>query len=430
MKKRIITVLITLMSGVMFSGCQEAGNSENKVVIAGYGFDDETERYISLCRAKHPEISIEIKDYQQFGDPGDALKQLKVDLVAGKCGDILISTQYFHAEDYMDFGVFLDLNTIEESGDIKERILPNILTSVEYDDKITAFYPYFTINCYATKKNIVSDDKWNRDQLLEVFNATVENGQNFWGNRSDTKIQNFIISEICNDYSMDRPLDREWYTELIDTSRKMMKLSEDHKADESDDLIYKNEKVICREVSIDSFDRYYYLKTAVFDDDISLLGNASDENTICINPELMCSILSASQNQEDAWSVISYFMSEEFQRKIAYTESFPVSSEAFDLMYQNTLLDYYCDENGNYLEKKDGSYIINDNFVKFPLPKKEDLQEIYDQLTSINNISQQKYDLRNALMSDISTRFLSDDSSEQIFEKINQTYMLYTAEKE
>lgn len=128
--------------------------------------------------------------------------------------------------------------------------------------------------------------------------------------------------------------------------------------------------------------------------------------------------------------MISYFMSEEFQRKIAYTESFPVSSEAFDLMYQNTLLDYYCDENGNYLEKKDGSYIINDNFVKFPLPKKEDLQEIYDQLTSINNISQQKYDLRNALMSDISTRFLSDDSSEQIFEKINQTYMLYTAEKE
>lgn len=427
MKNRFFSIFLLLVIFTNITGCTASKKNPDKVIIAGYGIDSEAQTYINFCRKAHPEIKIEIKDYQEYGTTDDALKQLKLDINAGNCGDIFISSKYF-STDYSKFGIFQNLNEIQGFEEIKAQMLPNILKSIETDGNIYSCYPFFTLHCHAAKKDTVNAEQWNRKGILNLLRSAVNNDINFFGNNSDTQIQNVIISEICHDYDNGNSLDKDWYSQFIEIGRQLAEIEKNSDVDYSDELIFKKDKVICREVNIDSFENYYYLEKAFFDDDISLLGDAYDENTISINAELMFSILSNSSNKESAWTVLSYFMSDEFQKTIAKTDNFPVFKNAFDTMYDNSVQEYYIDENGNQTEKKDGIYIINGMDVKFDLPTEKDLKEIYDVLTSVDQIQNQNYNLRKEMLGLISASFDSDKKCEQIIDEINNAYQLYMSE--
>jgi len=426
-KINLCGIILALIIAANITGCSFSKKKSNQVVIAGYGIESDVQLFINLCRKAHPEIEIEVKDYKDYGQTADALKQLKLDINAKKCGDIFISSKYF-STDYSKFGIFQNLNEIQGFDEIKSKMLPNILKSVETDGNIYSVYPFFTLNCHAAKKSNVMPEQWSRKGILDILDSAVDNDINFFGNNSDTKIQNIIISEICHDYDNGASLDKEWYSEFIDTGRQLAKIEKTSDVDYSDELIFKNNEVICSEVTIDSFDKYYYIKKACFDDDITLLGSAYDENTIAINAELMMSILSDSSNKEGAWTVLSYFMSDEFQEIIAKSDSFPVFKDSFETMYDNALQEYYIDENGNKTEKKDGIYVINGMEVKFDLPTEKDLKEIYDILTSADQIQKQNYNLRKELMDLIGKSFDSDKKSEQIIDELDNAYQLYMSE--
>ncbi|WP_295084807.1 hypothetical protein [Ruminococcus sp.] len=430
MKKKLFYILLILVILINSYGCKNADKTINRVTIAGYGLDDETLQYINLCQKSNPEIKIEIKDYQKYGKTDEAIKQLKIDLNTGNCGDLFISSNYFYLSDYFDYSISRNLNEFQEINEIKDKMLPNILQSIETNGEIYEIYPFYTINCFAAKKNVINSEQWNRKGILDILNRAVDNDTNLFGNNSDTKLQSLIISEICHDYDEGKSLDKNWYSKLIEASIQLSKLEKNSIVDYSDELIFKNNQVICREANIDSFENYYYLKKAYFDDDISLLGDAYDKNTVLINPEIKLSILSNSLNKNSALKIITYFMSEEFQKIVACSNAFPVFINEFNAMYNNTLQENIYDENGNVLEKKDGMYIVNGNEIKFDLPVKRDLEEIYSLLTSVNKLKKQNYNLRKEILSEISYSFDSDKEPEQIFDDINNIYNTYVSENQ
>ena len=120
MKINFCGIILALIIAANITGCTFSKKKASQVVIVGYGIENDVQLFINLCRKAHPEIEIEVKDYKEYGQTADALKQLKI-----KDVDIALVAYGHNLE-----------STIMTTALLKEIGVPRIIVRVDDDHYI------------------------------------------------------------------------------------------------------------------------------------------------------------------------------------------------------------------------------------------------------------------------------------------------------
>lgn len=432
--KKVILFFLACITIVFICSCGKYKEEKNTLDIIGFEISDEEEEFIQQFRISHPGITINVTDYAQFGDKADGLIRMNADIMAKKCGDIVIANTLIPIDSYIDKALLWNMNEADGIEEMKETILPNIIESCQKDEQLYSIFPDFNVYCFAGKRNIVEESLWNEQSICDVLSEYQKSGVNLFNEQSRGIYQNLVVQMLWQDINNNGMLTNdEIYINLLENARKLIKISDSYGMAASDDVMpYRKGEVALSLEIIDSFEFYYFLKKAKFDDDVILLGYPLEKNLPVFDTDIEFSIFNCSDNKELAWEFVSYYFSEEYQNSYIYgtKNAFPVNKEALQKMYEIALGDKSVDDEGNFTINKENSFYIGEQKIDMGIPTEKDLASLLDIIYSMNTVRKIDVNLMEIVDTELSEFWESSDSADETYGSIKSMVELYISESE
>ncbi|MDR2889687.1 MAG: extracellular solute-binding protein [Lachnospiraceae bacterium] len=193
-----ISLLILLLLGCSFAGCNPKPDQDPEVktlTLAVFENNPRLSEWVSIYNKNHPEVSITLVNYfDKYSDSFEALKQLKIEIVAGK-GPDLIDFSLLYSPIDASSGMLVDLYPLMQNDARfnKQDFYYNILESLEVGDSLYVLAPTFGITSYATTNHELSGlERMDIEQLIEVYNQREDGTILFPG---ETKSD--VLAKIC-----------------------------------------------------------------------------------------------------------------------------------------------------------------------------------------------------------------------------------------
>lgn len=423
---KVISIATALLTMIISVSCS-SNKQEKTLTIAGIGISYAETDFLNNYRESNPDVTLIIKDYEKFGS--EAIDKLNIDISQNQAGDILVSSGNIDLDSLVEKNVLLNL---EPLFDLEEEMIPAVFNSIKKPDGIYYVYPYFTSECFIAKSKHIKENEWNRDHIISLLRSFSESETDVFGKNPDLSMEKIISQCLINDINNESfSSNMNFYVELIDVCRKLFKISESLNTDYNDDYNYYNDKVICKNEIIFSFNDFYYNEKGYFGDEISVLGSINEQNELQIGAGAFYSIFKNSENSSTAIDFIKEFFKDDYQMQMVYDGmTFPVLQNAFDKMSESTLSWYEYGEDGLCTEKK--QYICNMNEKTFDLgyPEKEWLSRYYEKIKNDGCVSFTDPNLRSLIRTSLADIWSSDESSSEIFKQIEKKINLYLSEKQ
>jgi len=279
---------------------------------------------VDTFNINNPGGQIEIIQYGTiYGDDmEDGIMQLNLDIIGGKCPDILIIHPDLSFGAYATMGVFrdlypyLDYDVSFNYDDFQE----NIIRAYEMDGKLFALPVAFHVNALAGKAAELGDTKeWKLDDLITFVERYPDN-QVFW-RPTKTAVLELLLKangENIVDWktgtsaakAKNLGFDREIFIKMLTFAGRYIdeeRYSEEQMAQDRID----NGDIKLMEISATPNGQFYM---EIFKAPTSFVGYPSESgNGFLVSSHMLLAISSICVNNETAWNFIQYLLSEEYQ---------------------------------------------------------------------------------------------------------------------
>lgn len=267
----------------------------------------------------HPEHVIQVKDYSEYDNESNnytgAETQLDLDILDGNVPDI-ISMQSLSMEKYARKGLLADLYKLIEND--SERPLSsyfeNVLATCEYNGKLCAFIPAFSINTLTIKSSIIGDKTSLSFDDLKKLQQEYPDASLFDVTTSRSEILTTIFTANFNHYINYAKASCNFtdgsFAELLELCASFPEeinwdeiYGEDYDWQAEQDKYKKNQTLLMSEYLYDFEELRYTVNQ--FGEDVTYVGYPAAEGAgHIINPNAMFAISSKSPFTDVAWEFV------------------------------------------------------------------------------------------------------------------------------
>lgn len=175
-------------------GCNQSGNDskpyfdlltrrpmsevENTQIITMASLYDNSggDLHVSEFNKSQSKYRVKFVDYNQYNDDystDGAMKQLHLDIIAGKAPDIIVTSDLSTIRSLSGKGAFVDLYELMENDSEVNRktLMPNMLSALESPDgSLYTLAPSFSTVTLAAKTSLYNKKGWTFDDMFEFYN--------------------------------------------------------------------------------------------------------------------------------------------------------------------------------------------------------------------------------------------------------------------
>ena len=435
---------------------RDASELENtKIITLGTLYDDySVSQRIKEFNKSHDDVRIKNVNYAKYNEydeeTGEALnsstQQLKMDIVAGKAPDMIVTYNDSIITSLANKDIYCDLYEFMNKDDelTKDKFIPSILTLGEYNGKLLSISPTFEVSTYAIKSKYFDKENWTFEDMKEVYE---KNKDKMSLTRMDSK--QTIFSLLL--YSSNEYIDYEKATCNFDTDNFTELLEFCNQFPDSDDLFnwdsssegemqkflndsetaVKDDKALIYDTYFTDFRVYAQTKQGAFGgEDITLVGYPSSNGKGAkVLSEQSFAILQSSSNQQECWSFIKdFFLNTTYDSQSVW--GLPSLKEAFDKKAEESMKKpYYIDENGKKQEYDDVWYSGDQSININPLTKEEKdfmLDYISNVDASLNIISD---DVDKIITDETDAYFKGEKSAKEVASTIQSKISILLSEQ-
>ena len=430
---------------------RDASELENtKIITIGTLYDDyQITQKINNFNKSHDDIRIKAVNYEKYNDYDEenekynnsAARQLKMDIVAGKAPDMIVTYDRSVISSLAGKDIFTDLYGLMDKDLSKDMILDNILKASECDGKLLALSPTFYVNTLACKTKYCDIENWTFDDLKKTYES-LPDGMGLCELDSNEAVLQLVLSGLTDyiDYSNNTcNFDTPEFKDMIEFCAKFpdteeiidwKNASNEEMNEFSDDMMakFKEDRALVSSLYISDFRDYKMAKQGTFGDDITLVGlPSSDGKGSKLGFDQNFAILDSSDAKAECWDFIKGFFTEE-----AYKEahSFPVTKDGFEKKAENAMKKRtYTDENGKEVEYDDHFYIGNKEITIDPLTE-EEKDYIVDYVRNTTAVSSEISDeIAEMGMECLKPYFKGEKSLDETIELLQSKISIYLSEQ-
>ncbi|MCL2717519.1 MAG: hypothetical protein FWE14_01900 [Lachnospiraceae bacterium] len=257
---------------------------------------------------------VEMNDYTMNGsiDFDDAVTRFNIDLITGNISDIIMLPSRMPSNNYINKGLFADLNQFMDSDPDFNRAeyLPGLFEALNRDGKIYEIFPLFLIDVIQAKTaDVGSDIGWTLDE----FAAFLEDKPNPQYIISDFTKERFIRMAIFNQFinplTGEPQFNRDEFKKILAIAERFPAAGIQHaKIDEilkglndGDPLMHSN---LIMSFSRTKIDEYFN-----FGEETTLKGwPISEGNGLMFLAFNYFSISAQTENHDGAWAFLKYIL--------------------------------------------------------------------------------------------------------------------------
>lgn len=423
-------------------------NTKVITVAMMYPDSDITSR-ISEFNKQNNGYRITVEDYSKYSEYdsktetviNSPAKQFQLDVISGKVPDMLVTYDRSTISLLAGKGLFADLYDIMDKSDglSKDDILPNVLKANEIDGKLYSISPFFSVNTWAAKADIVDHQGWTLNEMIETYDKYKDKMSFTTWDYKDSILYSLIYQ--CSDF-----IDYEKGTCNFD-SPDFIKLMEfcnqfpsyEENADDDGEIIMmgddndtklRNGKVLIDDFYLSNPSDYAREKQGRFGTDITLVGYPDNEGSGgVLSFYNYFSIIDSSPNKEQCWDFINMFFAEDYNNQSMW--NFPSRVSAFEqCMEQSMSRPYYIDSETNKKVEYDDTYYAGDKEIKIKPLTKEEADFISDYIKNTTAVSgDYSDDVANILQEEIKAYFAGEKTAEEAASMIQNRASLLISEQ-
>ncbi|MCR4863247.1 MAG: hypothetical protein K5884_11675 [Ruminococcus sp.] len=399
---------------------RDASELENtKIITIGTLYDDyQVAQQISKFNKAHDDIRIKAVNYEKYDDYDEetekinntSARQLKMDIVAGKAPDMIVSYDTSVVSSLAGKDVFADLYEFMDDDLKKEDILDNVLAASEINGKLLSLSPTFYINTVACKTKYCDIENWTFEDMKKTYES-LPDGMGLCEIDSNEAVLQLVLPSLseyvdystssCNFNTPEFKEMVEFCAQFPDTEDIIdwKNASDDEMNEYMNDIEskYKEDRALLSTVYLGEFREYKRMKDGTFADDITLVGTPSDDGQGAkMGFNTSFSILDSSDAKAECWEFIKEFFTEDAY-KDAY--QFPVVKKEFEKQVDGaTKKRTYTDEDGKEHEIDD-TYYINGKEIKIDPLTEDEKKFIVDYVKNVKSanidLSDEVYEIGN-----------------------------------
>lgn len=407
MLKRILAAVMSAAMVLTISSCGKNDNEQvpeisvtedGKKIVKVYteiNFYDNLYSRIAEFNNKSSEYEVQLTEYcKEFEEP---LTRLNTDITTGNPPDILILNGAMPLKSYNDKGLFADMyEFIDSDPDMKrEDFIGSVLKANETDGKLFKISFDFYIDTVVGKTSLVGE---KQGRTAEEFFQLAESYPDKQAMPADmTKYRALLMFAYygCNGYVDESTgkcsFNGDDFIKLLEFCDKFPSEFDGRSqefADEREYAVFNGTVLFSSDYGVSRFNDIRFLEHGRFGETVTFMGfpDVGGNGSVICSGSSEYAIMSASQNKEGAWEFLKYFLTEEYQDKIALDqENFPIRRSSLEFAAEEAKKGVYYSDSGEYDEPKT---ILFGNIIGVGLNTDEDNQRIYDLIDSAVGYSQ------------------------------------------
>lgn len=372
----------------------------------------------SACR-------INIVDYSKYDrslNSGDGLRRLNTEIISGGGPDILDLCS-LPASTYEKAGLLCDLYPFIDTDPTfkKMEFVSPVIDVLETDGSLYSLVPAYTVMTFVGNGRLGGDNSLSLSRLLELAEQMPESKNPFGMILTKRDFLDSILSVADSgfiDYNgKTGSFESPEFGALLELAAV---LPDEADGSENFQMIASGEQLL----SVNHFGGYGSLVAwnYIFGNDISFLGVPADESAgAIICPYISLGINKNCTAQEEAWSFLRSFLSDEYQLRAA-ENLLPISRKAMD--FKQGSFKVWMDKGGIFsLIGADG------NEVSFPVTGTAPFDMMDRLLSCISSVYDEKRELCDIIWSDAKAYFAGDKSLRETQAMIQSRAGIYIAEQ-
>lgn len=428
-------------------------SSVKVITIATMGSDPLTSTAITNFNKSNTEYRFKLIDYSKYDQwdeetekmTSSAENQLKMDIVAGKGPDMIMSYSPAIVNTLASKGAFVDLYDYLAKDDTlkKDDIVPTVLNVCETDGKLYTLCNSFGVTTLAAKTKFADKENWTFDDFLETFEKMPKDMSLFAEANGRENIFNYLLAglDLFDPKTNKCTIDTPEFVKLLEFCNQFEDEEEfdwENASPEEMDKYWNEREAACRNDKALLYDLYLteprsyaQAEQGYLGDDMTLVGfpstNGSGAKVIANN---FFAILSTSEYKDMCWDLIKTTFSEENQSS-QNMYLLPALKSAFDKRLDDSMKKpSYKDENGKDVEYDDKVYIGDKEFDIKPLTQ-EERDYLYDYISNasaayIGNLSS---DMISIIQEEIGAYFNGERSAEETAKLIQNRVEIMMSEQ-
>lgn len=299
------------------------------------------------------EYRVELVDYNQF-EPIDEYdydnsKLLERELLSGEAPDIIVTTDFSAADEWMDKGAFTDLSKYADEEFLSGYFDSVLSICVDRKGRMYQFITDFRPQTVAASKEFVKPDRWDIDGFLDFASALPE-GKFLLEYTSPVTMTEFTLGASLDSFidfkkaecDFDTPTFKRLleYLKGMETALYRETLSGDDLRDYELDAWkpYRDGDVLLIETGATDLRSYLQAATCFGDGKSKFIGYpAGSRNGTLVKPRTGFAINEKSGFKDAAWDFIRFIA----ENGTANSNSFPSNVGRFDKLCAGELGNYY-----------------------------------------------------------------------------------------
>ncbi len=415
------------------------------VALTHGGNTDPYTPYIKKYNSENDEYKVEFVDYNT-DDPNDLYNQLKLDIISGKCPDIILFSNYMTVESFSaKESIFVDFyNLIDNDNELKRSdFVDGFLESLETNGKLLQITPAFTISTNIIKNKFTGGKtSWNLDEFKDIYANMPDGMELSLTSQSFSKADMFI--ELIGYKQFFDKEKSECYFDSDEFIRSVQFINDFDiglKASETpigagmgiDDIIdsLRNDKVLICNTDIRGYYDMRICQQVYTGEDSTFIGYVSDEQIkgFCC-PTQTFAIMANSPNIDGAWDFLKYYMFGEESSSDPHFIGFGGLKSVLEQQLLDECTDHTVyDETGEkiyetyYVPNSDEGIILNP-FTKQEAEANENF--VYE---SLKHPAFEDHIIRSILIEELNSYFEGESSVEDASNRIQNRVSIYLSEQ-
>lgn len=400
-------------------------------------------QHIIAYNKENTQYRIMVTDYSTYNTMDDysvGETKLNNDILAGNTPDIMVfSGSSTQMNNFISKGILADIGKmIEEDESMNmDDYMTNVFDAYSVDGKLYSVIPCFDIQTVVGKTAMVGDTPgWMLADLQALMDENPE--ATAFG---DGMTRSDILSNLLT-YSGSRFVDsktgkcyfdsEEFINALEFAAQFPETFSWEDVGDDywmSSESQYRDGRTLLMHTSIYDFREYNRIAKGYFGENITPIGFPAEEgNGSVITARTHYAISATSKNKEGAWDFLKYFLSEEYQSSDRVSYTLPVLKSEMEKRLEAVQERPYWEYDDGTKEYYDDTWWINSEKIIIEPMTKEEADNLYDFICSVNQAYSYDEDLWNIVTEEVAPYFEGQKTAKEVATIIQSRAQIYINE--
>lgn len=412
------------------------------LVLAGTYVNGDIKRRVIEFNKASETARIVMKDYSQYNSYDDyeaGITQLNNDIIAGQMPDILIEDG-LPVESYANKGLLANIGKlIEEDEELSQiEFMQNVFEAYSINGELYHVVPRFSAATLVAKTSLVGDGSdWSMEKMQQVLAGMGEGAQAF-GEVARNQFMNMAMQYCGRDFIDVKTgkceFDSEEFIAMMEFAKTLPEeINWDEIYGEGDywssyESQYRDNKTLLLQLWFSGFQNISYQLNGYIGEEFSFVGFPMESgNGSYISAYEMMVLSAKSQNLEEAWNFVRYYLTDEYQENLEY--GLAVNKRVFLEQSKDAMSrPYYEDAATQERVEYDSTIFINGEEIIVPPLTQEQTDQMVAFIESINTSYYYNENVMNIINEEIGAFYSGQKNAKDTAAIIQNRVQLYVDE--